>query len=172
MIDKTYNPFKKTALTRNSQSVPMKKLYDKGFIYGKCIDIGCGKGFDIQWLKDKGIHIEGYDKFNKEFKNEKLLEDKYDNVFCNYVFNVISDLDEHKELLNTLKLMSNNIYISVRSDEKAIRPNWEYIDGCDCYKTSKLSYQRFYDENKIRNMFGDVEYIISNTSLKLFKINN
>ena len=170
MIDKEYNPFKKTALSRTSPSVPTRTLHKKGLIQGKCLDVGCGKGFNVKWLKEHGIHIEGYDKFNEEFKNEELLNDKYDTVICDYVFNVVPDLNEHKELLEKLKNIGENIYISVRSDDKAIRPTWEFIKECDCYKTPKNSYQRFYDEGKVIEMFGEVEFIISNTSLRLFKI--
>lgn len=54
-----------------------------------------------------------YDRYNPNFKDDKLLESAYDTVTCNYVFNAIYDLQEHKELLNKIKLLGNNIYIRV-----------------------------------------------------------
>ena len=166
-----YNPFI-TALTRTSLSVPMRELMNLCLfdLDSKCIDIGCGKGQDVEFLKYLGIDIIGYDRYNPNFKDDKLLESTYETVTCNYVFNVIYDLQEHKELLNKIKSLGNNIYISVRSDKKAIRDTWEYIKENDCWRTPKNTYQRFYTKEMINTYFGDVEYIISNSSLKLFKL--
>ena len=168
-----YNPFT-TALTRTSLSVPMRELMNLCLfdLDSKCIDIGCGKGQDVELLKYLGIDIVGYDRYNPNFRYDKLLESTYDTITCNYVFNVIYDLQEHKELLNKIKLLGNNIYISVRSDKKAIKDTWEYIEENDCWRTPKNTYQRFYTEEMINTYFGQVEYIISNTSLKLFKLVN
>ena len=155
-------------------SVPMRELMNLCVfdLDSKCIDIGCGKGQDIEFLKYLGINIVGYDRYNNKFKDDKLLENTYDIVTCNYVFNVIYDLQEHKELLNNIKEIGNNIYISVRSDDRAIKDTWEYIKENDCWKTPKNTYQRFYTEEMINTYFGQVEYIINNGSLKLFKLVN
>ena len=168
-----YNPFT-TALTRTSLSVPMRELMNLCVfdLDSKCIDIGCGKGQDIEFLKYLGINIVGYDRYNNKFKDDKLLENTYDIVTCNYVFNVIYDLQEHKELLNNIKEIGNNIYISVRSDDRAIKDTWEYIKENDCWKTGRNTYQRFYTEETVNKYFGQVEYIINNGSLKLFKLTN
>ena len=166
-----YNPFT-TALTRTSLSVPMRELMNLCLfdLDSKCIDIGCGKGQDVEFLKYLGVDIVGYDRYNPNFKDDKLLESTYETVTCNYVFNVIYNLQEHKELLNNIKSLGNNIYISVRSDKKAIKDTWEYIEENDCWKTPKNTYQRFYTEEMIYTYFGEVEYIINNSSLKLFKL--
>ena len=79
-------------------------------------------------------------------------------------------MKEHKELLNKIKSLGNNIYISVRSDKKAIKDTWEYIKENDCWRTPKNTYQRFYTEEMINTYFGEVEYIINNSNLKLFKL--
>ena len=92
-----YNPFR-TAISRNSLSVPMRELMNLCLfdLDSKCIDIGCGNGQDVEFLKYLGIDIVGYDRYNPNFKDDKLLESKYELVTCNYVFNVIYDLQEHK----------------------------------------------------------------------------
>lgn len=168
-----YNPFK-TAISRHGLSVPMRELVNLNIfnLTDICIDIGCGKGQDIEFLKYLGVDIVGYDRYNPNFKDDKLLDNTYETVTCNYVFNVIYDLQEHKELLNNIKKIGNNIYISVRSDKKAIKDTWEYIEDNDCWRTPKGTYQRFYTEEMINTYFGEVEYIISNGSLKLFKLVN
>ena len=168
-----YNPFT-TALTRTSLSVPMRELMNLCLfdLDSKCIDIGCGKGQDVEFLKCLGIDIVGYDKYNPNFRNDKLLNSTYDIVTCNYVFNVIYDLQEHKELLNKIKRIGSNIYIGVRSDTRAIKKDWIYIKEQDCWRTGRNTYQRFYTEEMINTYFGQVEYIINNGSLKLFKLVN
>ena len=65
-----------------------------------------------------------------------------------------------------------NIYISVRSDTRAIKSNWKYIEEHDYWLTPKNTYQRFYTEEMVNKYFGQVEYIINNGSLKLFKLVN
>lgn len=136
---------------------------------GKVLDYGCGHGEDIDLLRERhNINIVGYDKFNEKFKDETLLNERYDNVTCNYVFNVIYNLEEHKQVVELLRTLSKNVYISVRSDIKAIK-DWEYIAEQDCYKTSR-SFQRFYDKQMISKYFGEVEYLGMDGSFKLFKL--
>lgn len=165
-----YDPFLKTALTRKNLSVPMRELMNLGLLYGNILDFGCGKGFDVNFLSYLGLDIVGYDKYNEEYKDESLLDKKYYIVCCNYVFNVIPNLEEHKQVLDKLRSLADNVFISVRSDFKAIKESWEYIKEYDCYKTPKGSYQRFYDEDMIHKYFNEVEYILDNNSVKLFKL--
>lgn len=169
-MEEQYNPFK-TAISRHGLSVPMRELVNLNIfnLTDRCIDVGCGKGQDVMFLQYMGVNIVGYDKYNQECKDDKLLDNTYDLLTCNYVFNVI-DLDEHKQLLNKIKLLSENIYISVRSDSRAIKNNWKYIAEHDYWLTPKGTYQRFYDEEMVHKYFGQVEYIINNGNLKLFKL--
>lgn len=169
-----YNPYKLTAISRGGElSKPMKHLLDTGVfdVSQVIIDIGCGKGVDVSILgQQHGLFIMGYDKYNTEYQTDELLHNTYDVVTCNYCFNVIPTRQEHDELLELLKRIGENIYISVRADIKAIKDNWTYIEEYDCWKTSKGSYQRFYTEDMITEYFGEVEYIINDSSLKLFKL--
>ena len=163
-----YNPFT-TAIHRKTLSVPMRILEEKGLLNGKIIDYGCGHGSDYRLLLEKGYNIVAYDKYNELYKTDSLLEDKYDIVVCNYVFNVIPK-DEHKELLELLKTLGKEIYISVRSDVKAIKPSWVYCEEKDVYITTSNTYQRFYTELMIKDYFGEVKFIVSNNSLRLFRL--
>lgn len=172
---KGYNPFKLTAITRRGLlSKPMDKLLTTGRLRAgmTVLDIGCGKGEDVQLLRNNhNINIVGYDKFNEAYRDINLLNRRYDVVTCNYCFNVIPELHEHEELLNTISRLGREVYISVRADIKAIKDTWEYIDEYDCWKTSKGSYQRFYNEDRmVEDYFGKVEYIINDSSTKLFKL--
>lgn len=167
-VSKIYNPFA-TARPRNTLSIPTNILLNSNLLVGKILDYGCGYGFDTQFLKVKGFNIKGYDKYSEIYNKSCLLIDTYDTIICNYVFNVI-DLKEHNELLNKLKQMSNNIYISVRSDNNSIKDNWKYIKSDDYWLTPKGTYQRFYTEEMINKYFGEVKYIKSNNSFRLFRL--
>lgn len=160
-----------TAIYRNKLSKPMKTLLDKELLKGKILDYGCGHGDDvIELVYKKGFDVVGYDKYSYSFNNQYLLHTKYDTVTCNYVFNTIPTKQEHDEVLKLLKTIGNDVYISVRSDKKAIKNNWVYYKDNDGYVTPKNTFQRFYDEEMVHKYFGEVEYIINNNSLKLFKI--
>ena len=165
-----YNPFLKTAIVRKGVSKPMKILKDKELLKGKILDFACGHGEDVSILSGLGFDIIGYDKFNDTYRNDKLLSNKYDVVTCNYCFNVIPNLEEHRQVLELLKRLGNNVYISVRSDLKAIKPNWIYNKDQLGYWTTTGSFQRFYDDEMVNELFGEIEYINNNASFKLFKL--
>lgn len=165
-----YNPYLKTALTRKSLSVPMRELMNLSLLYGKILDFGCGNAFDVNFLSYLGLDIVGYDKYNPEYKDESLLDKKYDVVVANYVLNVIPDLEEHKQVINKLRTLGDNVYIALRNDRKAIKDTWQYIEYQDCYKTKRNSYQRYYTDETIAKYFGSVEYIINNSNLILLKL--
>lgn len=165
-----YNPFLKTAIVRKGVSKPMKILKDKELLKGKILDFACGHGEDVSILSGFGFDIIGYDKFNDRYRNDKLLNNKYGVVTCNYCFNVMPDLEEHRQVLELLKSLSDNVYISVRSDLKAIKPNWIYNKEQLGYWTTTGSFQRFYDDEMVNELFGEIEYINNNASFKLFKL--
>ena len=55
------------------------------------LDYGCGSGIMIYFLKKIGYkNAIGYDKYNKKFLNEKILDNKYDFIIC-------QDVLEHSE---------------------------------------------------------------------------
>lgn len=168
-----YNPFN-TALTRTTLSKPTRELLSRNFLtpFQKILEFGAGKGFDTHFLSDNGFNIKGYDKYNPFFKNDSLLKDHYDVIFCNYVFNVISDLDEHEEVLNKLKEIGDTVYVTVRSDKKAVKNNWNWDEERQGYWTPKNTFQRMYDMQgaMVQILFGEVEYIVRNQSMLLFKV--
>lgn len=169
-----YNPFKKTALQRKTLSKPMRILLENKYFIkpvNSILDYGCGHGTDVKILNEKYfLDIYGYDKYNPKFDFNFVLEKEYDVVTCNYVFNVIPSPTEHKLTLNLLKSLGDNIYISVRADKKAVKDTWKYDDVLLGYWTPKGSFQRFYNEERVAELFGQVEYIHKDSSLLLFKI--
>ena len=167
----TYNPFVKTALKRKVLSKPMQILFNKGLLQGKILDYACGYGFDVERLgQHYGYDIQGYDRYNPTYSDNKLLEGRYDTITCLYMFNTLPSFCEHRGQLDSLRALSNNIYIAVRTDNLAVNKKWDYEDRYEGWITSINSFQRFYDEDMIERYFGEVEYIASNSSMKLFKL--
>jgi SAM-dependent methyltransferase len=172
-MKKNYNPFLKTALHRKTLSAPMRLLKEKNLLKGTILDFGCGNGDDCRLLQKEGFSIFGYDKYNPLYKKDTLLECCFDTITCNYCFNVIPSLEEHYQLIETLKILGDNIYIAVRSDIKAKNDSWVFDESSQGYWTSKGSFQRFYNGGMIDILFatqGDIKYIHNGSDFKLFKL--
>lgn len=109
----------KTAIGRegNMLSLPMRHLYERGFLKGRVLDYGCGLGEDADMLG-----IDGYDPYWRKLKPRG----KFDTIICNYVLNVLRlkrDRDEVVGRIRALLRRGGKAYISVRRDIKG------------CYKT-------------------------------------
>lgn len=149
----------------------MRELKNRGLLQGNIIDYACGYGDDVKSLKEQGFDIVGYDYFNDKFNCiSALAGKKYDVLTCNYMFNVIESPDNHLAMQKIIEELADNVYVAVRSDVKAIKPTWMYDAKYDGYWTPRKTFQRFYNEEKIERLFGKVEYIINDSSMKLFKI--
>ena len=140
-----------TAITRKKLSIPSKLLLRKGLLVGSILDFGCGKGFDVHYLKDCGYNIQGYDPYYQPIKPDI----KFNTIICNYVLNVLepykwSDvIDDIKSLLN-----DNGVaYICVRRDVKE--------EGYRKHGKG-LTYQV--------NVILDLEKLVENTKYCIYKL--
>ena len=88
----------KTAISRKTGSRPLRDMIKRGHIKGRVIDYGCGKGADIEYMKNHGINVCGYDPWF--FKDE--CKGLFDVVFCNYVINVVNNEENRKQLIHSL----------------------------------------------------------------------
>jgi hypothetical protein len=88
----------KTAIDRNSLSTPIQSLYRHNYLNGDytLFDYGCGKGDDLNILKELGIKATGYDPVY--YPNEQIK--KADIVNLGFVINII---ESPKERIQTLK---------------------------------------------------------------------
>lgn len=106
----------KTAIKRKKLSVPMRKLLADGRIIGRCLDYGCGHGYDADTL--------GMEAYDPHFCPIDLLGKEYDTITCNYVLNVLPDPYDRKMVLENIRgLLAENgkAYISVRNDLKNLK---------------------------------------------------
>lgn len=109
---------KYTSIVRKKLSLPMRVLKDK--MYGRCLDYGCGRGFDCDFL--------GIDGFDPNWRPERPVG-KYDTIFCNYVLNVVSE-EEQAEIIKDIRDLLNpngRAYFTVRRDIKIDYKVKDYI---------------------------------------------
>jgi diadenosine tetraphosphate (Ap4A) HIT family hydrolase len=109
------NPFSSyTAKERDRLSSPARLLINHGLIVGKVLDFGCGYGTDVNYLKEMGIDIIGYDKYHKP----DYPETTFDTIICLYVLNVLFPEEQSEVLMQISTLLKPNgkAYIAVRRD--------------------------------------------------------
>ena len=103
----------KTATTRSKLSAPARYLSENNLLQGRCLDYGCGKGFDCDTL--------GFDGFDPFFREDLEVEDgAYDTIMCNFVLNVLQDEAQQLVLRCIERALADDgvAYISVRNDKK------------------------------------------------------
>jgi 2-polyprenyl-3-methyl-5-hydroxy-6-metoxy-1,4-benzoquinol methylase len=106
----------KTAIKRYKPSKPMQELYQRGLLAGRCLDYGCGQGYDA-------AHY-GTAKYDPYYANT-MPDGQFDTITCNYVLNVIEHNTDLIAVLEAIKskLTDNGIaYITVRTDIKRDGP--------------------------------------------------
>ena len=149
-----------TAITRNCHNVPYVYFLENKVITEKesILDYGCGKGFDVENLKENGYNIEGFDLYQENYNTPALItpDKTYEVVTCNYVINVV---ENDKELIEVIKnvyaLAKNKACFSVRMDNKAIKKNWiPTLNGG--WITPRKTYQKFYDQESFYTLIKTV----------------
>ena len=113
-----------TAITRKTGSVPTRWLHKKGFL-GKgtmILDYGCGKGADIDYLREYDYWVAGYDP-NHRTVDDDILEccgRCSDYIICQYVLNTV-DHNVQAGIINKISGLLKpyaKAYITVRRDIK------------------------------------------------------
>lgn len=109
----------RTAMARRKASAPLRWLLEKfpECIAGRVLDLGCGKGADVEHLEDLGVPVQGWDP-NHRPDSEALEAGPYGTVLCTFVANVL-DRRERRDLLDQiLGLLDDGgeAYVTVRRD--------------------------------------------------------
>lgn len=136
-----------TAKEREYLSFPAKLLLNKKLLIGDVLDFGCGFGKDVEFLKEKGINIVGYDKHY--FPQYPI--DKFDTIVCFYVLNVLLPEEEADVLMEVSQLLkpTGKAYFAVRRDLRYEGFRIHKIHQKQTYQCNvKLSYKSiFKNEN-------------------------
>lgn len=103
-----------TAKKRERASYPLRQLLRKQKIAGSVLDYGCGHGADVEFLKQQGYQVKGYDPAYFPERPEQL----FDTIICTYVLNVLFPIEQAKVLMDisTLLKPSGTAYFTVRRD--------------------------------------------------------
>lgn len=99
----------KTAITRKKASTPCRWLEHNGFIEGRTLDFGCGKGTDADYL-----YCERYDPYYFS----ELPSGQFNTILCTYVLNVLLPEQRTYAINHLLGLLApgGTAYITVRRD--------------------------------------------------------
>jgi len=151
----------RTAISRKTASKPTRLLEAKGLLRGLIIDYGCGKGADVEYLKEKGYKVVGFDP-NYRPTYSLLVPNTYDTVLCNYVLNVVPPKIRH-EILKKIHLIlkcGGKAFITVRDISEGKIGGTPYEDGVI---TSRGTFQKLFTPKELVGLvsqyFDDVMII-------------
>ncbi len=131
------------------------------------LDLGCGSGEDITWLKNLG-EVTGFDSSSElielakfehpdntfivhDLNNEIVLDQQYDLIYSSLTFHYIQDWDKLFKNLNKLLKPKGSIIFSTHHPIK-----W----GSQTTKTKEsnqflMGYKKIKNENKTYEIYGD-----------------
>lgn len=137
----------KTAIDRNSLSTPVQSLYRHNYLNGDytLFDYGCGKGDDLNIVKELGVKATGWDPVY--YSLEQI--NKADIVNLGFVINIIESPKERILTLNkAFSLSKKFLVVSVMLGSESITGKFkQYGDGV---VTSRNTFQKYYTQNEFR----------------------
>ncbi|PWH14393.1 MAG: HIT family protein [Anaerolineae bacterium] len=103
-----------TVKERIQASFPVRHLLRNGLIRGRVLDFGCGLGTDVNFLREKGFDVTGYDPHYAP----DLPCGRFDTILCLYVLNVLLPEEQAHVLMAVSELLQPNgrAYFAVRRD--------------------------------------------------------
>jgi DNA phosphorothioation-associated putative methyltransferase len=137
----------KTAIDRYSLSTPVQSLYRHNYLNGEYtfFDYGCGKGDDLNIIKELGVKACGWDPvYQADGKVQKA-----DIVNLGFVINIIDSPNERTQILKKAYNLSKKILVvSVMLGSESITSKFKkYGDGII---TSRNTFQKYYTQNEFR----------------------
>lgn len=70
----------------NKMNKLLYKVYDKFPKGSQYLDLGCGQGNELKFMKSRNFNVEGVDKlYGQDLKTYEIKKDFYDVVSCFYV---------------------------------------------------------------------------------------
>jgi DNA phosphorothioation-associated putative methyltransferase len=137
----------RTALVRSELSLPMRFLHRFGFLGGQysVFDYGCGRGNDLDLLKQMRVPARGWDPIFKP----KAKRVPSDVVNLGYVLNVIEDPQERREtLLKAFELTQRVLVVSVMLGYQGKRQQFERFE--DGVVTKRQTFQKYFTQDELK----------------------
>lgn len=149
-MEPTRTPIRRaqTAIGRGGGfSRPVRLAMEAGFVAEthSFFDYGCGRGEDIQLLRDFGVDADGWDPSHRP--NTSLRASDVVNI--GYVVNVIEDPHEREHALRSAWDLSGRVLIVAARlifDGRLPRSD-PFSDGC---LTSRTTFQKFFSQTELR----------------------
>lgn len=142
----------RTALTRYALSKPMQLLAKHDFLEGKhtIFDYGCGKGSDVDILRQNNLTAHGWDPhFCPD--NPKHTADI---VNLGFVINVIEDKTERMEaIVGAYQLCTQFLCAAVMLGEQSTERGRLFRDGV---LTSRNTFQKYFTQDEFRQYLRQV----------------
>ena len=136
----------KTAISRNTLSLPMQILEKEGYLDGAytILDYGCGKGEDVSILKKRGVSARCYDPHFFPTKPKR----KANIVNLGYVLNVMPTKAERRRVLKrAFDLATDLLVVTVRTGSPQSKTT-PYKDGI---VTTRDTFQKYYTQAELIN---------------------
>ena len=124
-------------------SAPIERVIELGLLEPSqsVFDYGCGQGLDIQYLRERGFEVEGWDPYWRA--GDPLVES--DVVVLNFVVDCIWDLMERRKALQQAWLLATDyLMVTVRRDRALVRV-CPYSDG---WLTRWGTFQRLFTQGE------------------------
>jgi len=134
-MSRRQNPYTHlTAKERDRPSFPTRKLLGLGHIEGRVLDYGCGHGADVEFLREKGYEVEGYDPHHAPERPDGT----FDTILCHYVLNVLLQREQTDVLMNVSELLrpSGSAFYTVRRDLQRTGYRQHYKHNVPTYQTN------------------------------------
>ncbi|NJL99927.1 MAG: methyltransferase domain-containing protein [Synechococcaceae cyanobacterium SM2_3_2] len=137
------NPGRSARAQWQKLSAPIERLIELGLLdpSQSVFDYGCGQGLDVQFLRERGFEVEGWDPYWRA--GDPLVES--DVVVLNFVLDCIGDPDERQEALQRAwSLVTDYLMVTVRRDRALVRV-CPYSDG---WLTRWGTFQRLFNQGE------------------------
>lgn len=145
----------RTALHRTALSRPVSCAIEDGLIEdGKSVlDYGCGRGGDVERLRDQGFRAVGFDPVFFPDSSPQPA----DVVNLGYVVNVIEDEAERARVLKEAWALARSVLVvaaRLKGEQRGLASGTQ-AQG-DGIQTSAGTFQRFYAQEEFRDWVGVV----------------
>lgn len=140
-----------TALSRTAISAPVQQLIRLGLLSSSTtfFDYGCGRGSDVEALKEAGISSTGWDP---HFVPENEIK-KANVVNLGFVVNVIEDPVERVEAISkAFSLATGVMAVSVMLYGNG-NPGKPFRDG---FITSRNTFQKYFNQGEFKAYLEDI----------------
>jgi len=147
-----------TALPSSIPNAPLRRFLEwKEKTYNYVLDLGCGRMRDSDLYAEHFSYTTFYDPYFRPETKNLLYTMFYNLVICTYVLNVLT-IKERRRAMRILRYhlsIGADILLAVRhiSRRSDINPDWlRYEDG---YITRKMTFQKFFSDAEIYDLFKD-----------------